>query len=267
MSSRLNKILYNYDIFYTADSIIVLEPYMINRSILPITTNIIEPINSIIIPFSNIQDSRTDNFLPKKDDTLFWSIFIAYYGLKEYYIVDRYKNREIEEKEKIVNYLKTLSKTEIYITKCSIQEMMGELMVSKNTTLFIVNALSMYYKMTFLFVYENTYLEFDLNKLLTNNNNEIPIGIIYKNKNGSTKFPKYSVDLYVTPEKIQSIRDTKVQLVKYDKPLKGISVYKITDLEIILGKLQPNLGEKNTKYTKKEMYEQIWRSCLGFTII
>ena len=261
MSSRLNKILYNYDIFDTADSIIVLEPYMVNCSktiIESVTPKIIEP----IIPIYKNQNIRTDKFFPKKDDTLFWSVFIAHYGLKEFYIVDRYKNREIEEKEKIVNYLKTLSKTEIHITKCSIQEMMGELMVSKNTTLFIVNALCMYYKMTFLFVYDNTYLEFDLKKILTNYDKDIPIGIIYKNGTGNTKF---SVDLYVTQDKVKDIIDTKVKLVKYDVPLKGISTYKNIDLEIMLDRLQPNLGERNKKLTKKEMYEQIWRLCLTFT--
>lgn len=267
MSSRLNKILYNYDIFDTADSIIVLEPYMVNNSILPITTNIIKPNISVIPPSYNNQDCKTDKFSPKQDDTLFWSVFIAHYGLKEFFIVDRYKNREIEEKEKIVNYLKTLSKPEIHITKCSIQEMMGELMVAKNTTLFIVNALCMYYKMSFLFVYDNTYLEFDLKKLLTNYDNEIPIGIIYKNGSGTTKYNKFSVDLNVTKEKIQNILDTKVLLVKYDRPLRGISTYKNMDLEIILHKLQPNLGEKNKKITKKDMYEQIWRLCLTFVTI
>ena len=264
MSSRLNKILYNYDVFDTAESIIALEPYMVGGS--GLQNIIIPPIiqeqeDSVpIIPTKT--GIRTDKFLPNQgQDTLFWSIFIAHYGLNEFYNVNRYKNREIAEKVNIMNYIKSLSKTDVYITKTSVQEMMGELMVAKNTTLFIVNALCMYYKMDLLFVFENTYLEFNLNKLLTAHDGEIPIGIIYKND--TTKYPKYSVDLYVTTEKLRNIRDNTLRLEHYDKPLRGISAYKITELEMMLRKLEPNLGEK--KSTKKDLYERVWRNCLSFS--
>jgi len=257
MSSRLNKILYNYDVFYTADSITALEPYMVGSRIHPNTTVIVsdtpETINSI-----SINPDRTDKFFPKQQDTLFWSIFIANYGLKEFYNVDRYKNREIDEKCKIIEYMKNLSKMDVNLTKCYMQEVMGSLMVDNKTTLFMVNALCIYYKMNFLFVSDNTYLEFDLKKLLVcTDSSEIPIGIMYKNGN------KYAVDLYVTTEKIQIIQDTKIRLEKYDRPLLGISTYKITDLETMLVKL--HLSENTTKKpTKQELYVIIWKNCLGF---
>jgi hypothetical protein len=265
MTSILNKILYNYEVFDTTESISILEPYMVGGS------------GPIILQKSVIQESeiyapiiipkypviRTDKFFPKQDDTLFWCVFIAHYGLNEFYNVDRYKNRELEEKCKIMEFIKTLSKTDVLITKCSMQEMMGELMVAKNTTLFIVNALCMYYKMNFLFVYKDTYLEIDLKKLLVCTDcSEIPIGIIYKNEAGSTKYPKYAVDLYITPEKIQDIQNTKIRLEKYDRPLKGISTYKLTDLESMSSLL--NLCENTTKQTKKDLYSNIWKNCLGF---
>lgn len=266
MSSRLNRFIYNYDVFDTAESIIALEPYMVGGSVLqkiPPTIVIQEHEDPApIIP--NEAGIRTDKFFPKQgQDTLFWSVFIAHYGLKEFYNVDRYKNREIQEKVNIINYIRPLSKTEIKITKTSVQEMMGELMVAKNTTLFIVNALCMYYKMDILFVFENTYLEFNLNKLLTTHDGEIPIGIIYKND--TNKYPKYAVDLYVTTEKLRIIRDTKLRLEKPEKPLRGISTYKIPELEIMLYKIEPNLGETPTKQTKKELYSKIWGLCLGFS--
>jgi hypothetical protein len=268
MSSRLNKILYNYDVFDTAESIIALEPYMVGGSglqkiIIP-PTIVIQEEQEDSVPIPTETGIRTDKFFPKQgQDTLFWSIFIAHYGLKEFYNVDRYKNREIDEKVNIMNYIRSLSKTEIKITKTSVQEMMGELMVAKNTTLFIVNALCMYYKMDLLFVFENTYLEFNLNKLLTAHDGEIPTGIIYKNVTN-----KYAVDLYVTSEKLRIIRDNMIRLEHYDKPLRGISTYKVSELESMLGNLEPNLGEKSTKQTKqtkKELYSKIWGLCLGFS--
>ena len=277
-NSRLNKILYNYEIIDTAESIITLEPYMVGNTELPINSiiqeNEQEPTNTpVLLP--NNTGIRTDKFFPKQDDTLFWSVFIAHYGLKEFYNVDRYKNREIEEKVKIVDFLKTLSKTDpvpskhlrFKITKTSKQEMMGELMVAKNTTLFIVNALCVYYKMNLLFVYENTYLEYNLEKLLINIEGEIPTGIIYKNEAGSSKYNKYSVDLHVTPEKLKDIQNTKLRLEKYDKPLMGLSTYKITELVIMLRKLEPNLGDTIKKSTKKEIYERIYTGSLGFATI
>ena len=269
MSSRLNKILYNYDVFYTADSITALEPYMVggsgiqpNIQVAELETKIPIPTGESFIQVSGGHHSRTDKFFPKQD-SLFWSVFIAKYGLKEFYNVDRYKNREIDEKCKILEYIKSLSRLDVQITKTSMQEMMGELMVAKNTTLFIVNALCMYYKMDILFVFENTYLEFNLNKLLTTHDGEIPIGIIYKND--TNKYPKYAVDLYVTTEKLRIIRDTKLRLEKPEKPLRGISTYKIPELEIMLYKIEPNLGETPTKQTKKELYSKIWGLCLGFS--
>lgn len=259
MSSRLNKILYNYDVFYTADSITALKPYMVGGSGIHPNTAVIQETHETIQECSNPVSDRTDKFFPKQQDTLFWSIFIAKYGLKEFYNVDRYKNREIDEKCKIMEYMKNLSKIDVYLTKCYIQEVMSSLMVDKNTTLFIVNALCMYYKMNFLFVSDNIYLEFDLKKIFTKYEDEIPIGIIYKCSN------KYSVDLYITPEKIQKIQDTKIRLEKNDKPLLGVSTYKITDLEIMLRKLEPNLGETK-KSTKKDLYHKIYKNCLGFAI-
>ena len=260
MSSRLNKILYNYDVFYTADSITALEPYMVGGSgIHPIQVMDLGYNSETPETTTRMQESgsRTDKFFPKQE-SLFWSVFIAKYGLKEFYNIDRYKNREIDEKCKIMEYMKSLSRLDVLITKTSINEVMGSLMVDKNTTLFIVNALCMYYKMNLLFVYENTYLKFDLKKLFTKYEDEIPIGIIYKNGK------KYCVDLYVTSEKIQNIQDTKIRLEKYDKPLFGISAYKIPDLEMMLRKLEPNLGETK-KSTKKEIYEMIYKNCLGFS--
>ena len=265
MSSRLNKILYNYDVFDTAESIIALEPYMVG-SILPIIIqeNELEQEQEPTHTPNNTR-VRTDKFCPNQgQDTLFWSVFIAHYGLKEFYNVDRYKNREIDEKVNIMNYIKSLSKTDVHITKTHVQEMMGELMVAKDTTLFIVNALCMYYKMGIVIVYKNTYLEFDLKKILTAHDGEIPIGIIYKNETGS-KYNKYSVDLHVTDKKLNSIRDTKVRLEHYDQPLKGISTYKITDLEMMLFKLEPNVGVSHTKLKKKDLYENIWRNTLFFS--
>ena len=69
MSSRLNKILYNYDVFDTAESIIALEPYMVGGSGLQ---NIIIPPNMVIqeqedsVPIIPTKSGiRTDKFLPK----------------------------------------------------------------------------------------------------------------------------------------------------------------------------------------------------------
>ena len=264
MSSSLNKILYNYDIFATSESISILEPYMVGNSVILPTNTIILEQEPMIQNNSSIKTERTDKFFPKQD-SLFWSVFIAHYGLKEFYNVYSYHNREIEEKFKIMEYLKSLSKIDIQITKCSTQEMMGELMVAKNTSLFIMNALCIYYKMNFIIVYKNTYLEFNLKKILTKYENEIHTGIIYKNETPGTK-NKYSVDLYVTSEKIQIIQDTKIRLETSDRPLRGISVYKITDLEMMLRKLEPNLGE-NLKLNKRELYESVYKNCLGFSTI
>ena len=51
-----------------------------------------------------------------------------------------------------------------------------------------------------------------------------------------------------------------IRLESYEKPFKGISTYKVVDLEEFAEKLELDL--ENTKYKKPELFQKIYEMCL-----
>ena len=198
-------------------------------------------------------------FQPKKSDTLFWSIFVAQYGVKEFLdISQKYMNREIEEKTAIVEFMtksKALLKSMKY-TAATVQEIMGDLMTNRSTTLAMVGIMAIYYNRTIWIVCEkyHAYLEF-LGR--SNNNDSIPM-IIYQSFRSSNTKKEYSCCEEVTDLSIlENIKNTMWKLESWEKPLKRISSYKLIDLEKIITLLGLHAPEGVTKWKKNDMYHAI----------
>ena len=111
---------------------------------------------------------KHDIYFPLKEDSLFWCIFISFYGWKEYeYIGKKYANRELDEKKKIMENIKKspsiMKETNIKVTNVMIQEILSDLLLNKKTSLNTFLAFVSYYKKRVFIVKKNTYLLFTYN--------------------------------------------------------------------------------------------------------
>ena len=199
-----------------------------------------------------INKQRTQK-TPEQDDTLFWCLFIQKFGKEEYNLIgSKYKNFEIQEKMKIVEYLnenKNALKC-MKITKTATQEIMGKLMTNITTDLQVVHGICAYYKLHIIVVCNSkkSYIEY---KYSENDTDVNDILVVFKsNSLLSNSRCKYSIKFDVIAKDI--INDF-VKFVSFDKPFNGISTYKLPELEIIHEKLGLEIVKKN----KIELFSQI----------
>jgi hypothetical protein len=206
--------------------------------------------------------------------SIFQSIFVLHYGYAEYSMLgNRIANREIEEKQKI---METLSKTpkklkdgSQKLTNDNIQEIISGLFVSAKEEVMQLVAYSVYYNKIIYLVFTHSYLVFSPTKDTEITDTRIrdrEVYILYQTR----KHPKYGGSYYPelepTPEIIQQIHNTKVHLEHYAKPFRGISAYKIPELEMLARKIGV-LAEasadpsKPVKHTKRELYDKIVEVC------
>ena len=223
---------------------------------------------------------------PKKEDTLFWCLYIANYGYYHFLSIEKKsKNVEIEEKQKIVDFLRTnmsFLKKEHKLSKVAIQEIMCDLMVNKKTTLNMTLAICLYYKITVFVMNKenNTYLEFRGRRSDDNNDN---------NNNESSSFflinyEKNQFFINVEEKEKEVVQKTIASMFLVEslkKPLKGISTYKINELEKMAIKMnvcwegkesdikkekeeeEGNNSKKRLFSIKKEdLYEKIFQKCI-----
>jgi len=193
--------------------------------------------------------------LPKQNDTLFWCLFIAKYGYSEYIQVDRnYGVKELEIKSKVVDYIKANSlkfkETNYKITKILIQEIMSELMtIQKDTSMFCLLAILIYFDMNIIMVEHTSrfLLEFQSNKT------EItPTFLIERLENG-----RYHIKgEQMTVDEIRILKEERICLENFMKPIKPISCYKIYEIEDVLHKIGVlKEGAVEPKMKKNELYE------------
>jgi hypothetical protein len=238
---------------------------------------------------------RSTIFSPRKQDSLFWSMYIAKHGVGEFFeIGSKYMNKEIEEKSKIMEFMKTnrpLLKS-MKITSDKGQEIMGDLMTNKKTELTVVCAFALFYQVRIWVVSEDsrTYFEF----LPHNSDDNTPVYVIHRSKpkrseplcsdarneveasppnvdglrtsalGSYTRFTtvSYTVDTHVLEETLIRIRDDMFRLESPTFHMKGISNYKITDLEKIIKILGITRPPEITKWKKNDMYNTIRLHCM-----
>lgn len=195
-------------------------------------------------------------FFPQRENSLFWCMFISYYDKAEYdFIGKKYANRELEEKHKIMEYIKQnlikIKESNRKITNIMIKEILSEVMVTKRSSLLELIALAFYYKKHVFIVNERTYIYYSYNKI------EEPIlenTVIIEYKSGN-----YGIDRNITQEKIDNIKNNLFCLENVEKPLKALSNYKTSDLEEISRKLELKL---TSSFKKSELYNKIMEICI-----
>lgn len=215
---------------------------------------------NIKVKKNDIQNKKMTIFYPNKPDKLFWCIYVSLYGFKEYDQIGlHYGNKEIEEKQKLIEFMKKdpsiLKTSPKRITKTLQQELMSDFMTNKKITMDMLLVIAIYYKKQIYVININEkaepnkcYLRVGIYENNVTNDNII---VIYKNKNN------YSLEMENNENKMNEILEKLYCIYQSDKPLKAITNYKIDELENIALKLNIDLTKK---MKKQELYNEILKN-------
>ena len=257
MSTYLHQIFYNYNKFDNEDSLSILNEFMLTNSK---KQSIIDSFNETDKPVTNNdkpqkQTNETNEnaeiYFSNKQNPLFWTVYINIYGYENYMqISNKYGNAELEEKQKMIEFLKKnyskLKEVSKKVTKVMIQEWMSELMSASKISVQLLQLFSVYYKKNIMVYNEinNTYLKFSSG---VSEETELPM-VIVKTRNNN-----YGVYIDITHEKINELMNG-VCLEDIEKPLKGISSYKMSELIDLAIKC----GIQHEQMKKPDLYGKIW---------
>jgi len=256
VSKFLNKIFYNTNETTVSDVLQFMLTKKNHKVILDVSQDIsqdisLEKIEIKLEPEIKPKKIQKFTYSPKQQDGLFWCIYIIINGYNEFISIDRnYGIVKLEIKQKIGEFLKENSRkmknTNYKITKINIQEIMSELItVQKETSILCLLTTCVYYNINIILIHPNKKLMLEF---ISNQGIEQPYYVIYKENYG-----KYTVDPdQKTIDDINKMKETIVCLDNYFKPIKGLSQYKVEELEKIASKL--GLLDTSKKYKKSELY-------------
>jgi hypothetical protein len=195
---------------------------------------------------------------PKQTDTLFWCIFIIHFGYDEYIEVDRnYGVKELQIKKQIGDFIFAnpykMKNTNYKMTKAAVQEILSELLTSqKDTSMNSLLAFLVFCNINLIMINSTKLLMLEF---ISNKEEEVPTYVIYKDA-----YNKYSLNNQaLSKEEIDEIKSKTICLENYLKPIKAISNYKVEELEELANKL--GIYEKNKKYKKADLYQEIVDAC------
>jgi len=112
MSTYLHQIFYNYNKFDNETSLSILNEYVLTNKhkqiIIDSFNEADKPVNDTKPQIQNNESkSDMDIYFSNKKNPLFWSVYINVYGYEKYMqISNKYGNAELEEKRKIIEFLK-----------------------------------------------------------------------------------------------------------------------------------------------------------------
>lgn len=214
----------------------------------------------------NEQNEKNNIIYPKNQNSLFWCIYIAIYGYDEYLMIGKnFSNKQLEERHRIMNSIKgkpnCMKELNTKITNILVEQILSELLVENNTNLFVLNAFVIYYNVNIYIInkHNNTYLRFM--KKHDNQDEDTKNIALQINKEH-----KYGLLLDYN---ISNIDDEYLFLENHEKPFKGISTYKVIELEKIYNKYktlnQNTNGENiidNIKMKKNDIYQRLTELCV-----
>lgn len=191
---------------------------------------------------------------PKQTDTLFWCLYITIFGYNDYLEVSRnYGVKELDIKKQVADFLQScpsaFKQTNIKITKVAIQEIRSDLLTSqKETSILCLLAMTVKYKINVILVdpSDRFYLEYYYD---TSSNDSI--FIIQKDSFGKYKLQSEPL----IKEMIATWKENRIALESYLKPLRAISLYKVTELEELARKV--GVLDEKKKYKKADLYNDI----------
>lgn len=227
---------------------------------IPVSMKDKEDVNDVVkTPVSQVPNMKMNGsvFYPQQENSLFWCLYIIHYGLQQYQLIRKHGNEEMVEKQKIIDFLKTpvgsakLKVSNHRITHAMVQEIISDvMMMKKKSGLSAIFGVAAYYNIPSICIVKGKLL------IAFTQDKNVPVtsldscAIIYASEKNS-----FGVDIEPSPEKIKKL-DKYVKIESLDKPLKGISTYKVNDLDEIARKLSFSEDEI-MKWTKPELYNNI----------
>lgn len=246
----VTKYLYN-------DVMIDLQYYILNDN------NIKKALSKKVIPVLKnnkiIKDpiikTQQNIFIPREEDTLFWSFYILKNGDIKYETLFN-KNNIIERQIKI-NYVDIIRKNKQILKPYkldSISNIESNLANDKFINIKTFFALCVIENINILYINNKTYYE-----LIINDDNEITVLHCIDKKKYNTKYGFEKI----TNDNLNIIKSTLYKVDNIDKPIKSISSYTVPLLVDMCKKLAIDIMNKENGHqkSKKELYESI---CLFF---
>lgn len=247
-SHILNNLLFQQEFSNTIDAYTLLLDVTKYMLVVPMVALLQQETKSPTINKKQEYKSKT-SFQP--EDQIFWCIFRHVYPGEESTLL-RYKNREIEEKLKIVESMKKTPAClkMMKITKQATQEIMGDIMTNTKCTLFTLHALAVFYQIQIIVIDHGRkmYIEYCDPSLLSSDDEITTCIIERKFLNGK--------EYFVSGNEETNYRTLYLKQHTYEKTLRAISTYKVSDLEEIASithfdkSVQP-------KWTKPSLYEAL----------
>jgi hypothetical protein len=205
------------------------------------------------IPNKSAEETRpTFTLVNNQPDPLFWSVYIGINGIKEYeYLNTKYTNHIIDEKQKIVDYIKTNDAIvkpfikKYKISGVSLKEILSEILSNEPMNFKTLPLYCLYYKINiaFVFFHKNVYYHF---KIENAEYETIYIDVSLKTQGSSSaisSIKKYRYLIITDENKITQIKGF-YQIDNINKPLLTVSNYKVDDLKEIIQKLKINIENK-----------------------
>ena len=180
----------------------------------------------------------------KETDQLFWYFYIALEGYDEYKLVS---NKFTLEKElKITNIEKMRSNNSILEQqKLKISEYETTLLNSKKIDIPTLCGLAAYNELNIIFIKNKVYYHFNFGNI------DNTIIIYHEGKN-------YSCEINPTKELIETVHNNYYHVENPNKPIKGISTYKVNEIVEICNKLGIKTQlESGKSKSKKQLYMEI----------
>ena len=201
----------------------------------------------------------------KTQDPLFWTLFLAKYGETEYRRASKNVNTEMKEKKKVADHFYTLgsvkasSDLSMKVSKKGCNKIVEDILTQPKLLLSSVYAFCHYYSFNIYIVDMNkkTFLQFLMDKP-----EEFENVILYRKKQDK-KVPEYFLDIPNPSAECQlksltNLKESLIGLISFEKSLKGISNYKLSELREIYTKL----GMTDAPNKKDALYEKIVLHCV-----
>lgn len=196
----------------------------------------------------------------KCQDPLFWSIYLAKFGKKEYDRVGLNGNEEMKEKMAMSQNFHKMGAAKLSseilqkkITICGCSEMASNILTEKKLSWESLNIISACYDCNLYIVdlQKHTYFTY-----LRERSEEFDTFVLYRTRE---RGPEYYIDTCEQLFKLDYIRDNYVWIMSYEKPFNAAGNYKVQELEqmaLILG-----LNNDDKKIKKNDLYAKIALHC------
>jgi hypothetical protein len=193
-------------------------------------------------PINNINNKQY--FLPKTNDKLFWIFYILLYGFDKYNLNSNYEFKtEKQFKIEIIDKLRE-NKTHIKLLKYKLLDLENDLVHEKTISLKMFHVLCFLFNKSVLYVNDKIYYDFNYGDNYS---------LIYYLDNN----PKLFINNDNNLDLINNIKKTHI-LINPAKPIKGITSYKIKELQDMAIRLDIDINNNlNKKKTKLIIYDEI----------